>query len=104
MMPGVPVFGVGLRRENSIHGRSDMNRPRISLRHTVFGALFTGSLLFGATQAFARPPGYVPIDVPCNTEDPNAAQMCREACLAADEVHVDGVCYGALDTCICQVW
>lgn len=79
-----------------------MARPRISLRHTVFGALFTGSLLFGATQAFARPPGYVPIEVTCSTRDPASVKLCKDACGA--EGYVDGLCYNALGTCICQVW
>lgn len=77
-----------------------MGSPRISLRHTVFGALFTGSLLFGATQAFARPPGYVSIDVSCSTSDPSSAQLCKDACAA--EEYVDGLCWNG--TCICQVW
>jgi hypothetical protein len=79
-----------------------MKRPRISLRHTVFGALFTGSLLFGATQAFARPPGYDPIPVTCDSKNPASKTLCEEAC--ADRGYVDGLCYGALGTCICQVW
>jgi hypothetical protein len=80
-----------------------MARTRISLRHTVFGALFTGSLLFGATQAFARPPGYVSIEVSCNVNSPGANQYCKEACAAHEEQYVDGLCWGSGD-CICQVW
>jgi hypothetical protein len=77
-----------------------MNRPRISLRHTVFGALFTGSLLFGATQAFARPPGYVSIGVSCSTGSAGANEYCKTAC--AGEGYVDGLCWNG--ACICQVW
>ena len=77
-----------------------MNRPRISLRHTVFGALFTGSLLFGATQAFARPPGYVSIGVSCETGNSASREFCRQACAA--EEYVDGLCWNG--ACICQVW
>jgi hypothetical protein len=79
-----------------------MARPRISLRHTVFGALFAGCLLFGAAQAFAAPPGYDPIPVSCDSRNPASAQLCKDACGA--EGYVDGLCYGALGTCICQVW
>jgi hypothetical protein len=80
-----------------------MNRPRISLRHTVFGALFTGSLLFGATQAFARPPGYVSIEVSCNVNNAGSNQYCKEACAAQEEQYVDGLCWSS-GACICQVW
>lgn len=78
-----------------------MKRPRISLRHTLFGALFAGCLLFGATQAFARPPGYVSIDTTCNNSDPNSDDLCKAACGA--EGYVDGQCYST-GNCICQVW
>jgi hypothetical protein len=78
-----------------------MARPRITLRHTAFAAVFTGSLLFGAAQAFARPPGYVPIDTVCDTRDPGSAQLCKDACGA--EGYIDGQCY-SIGTCICQVW
>jgi hypothetical protein len=78
-----------------------MARPRISLRHAVFGALFAGSLLFGATQAFARPPGYVSIDVACSTSAPGSNQFCKDACGA--EGYVDGLCWSS-GACICQVW
>jgi hypothetical protein len=81
-----------------------MARTHISLRQTVFGALFTGCLLFGATQAFARPPGYVPIEVACSTSDPGSTQLCKDACAAEVEESSDGLCYSALGTCICQVW
>jgi hypothetical protein len=80
-----------------------MNRPRISLRHTVFGALFTGALLFGATQAFARPPGYVSIEVSCSQESPGANEFCKAACAAQEEQYVDGRCWST-GVCICQVW
>ena len=80
-----------------------MNRPRISLRRTLFGALTAGCLLFGATQAFARPPGYVPLDdVICTTTDPASVQRCKDACGA--EGYVDGICQTEVDRCICQVW
>jgi hypothetical protein len=78
-----------------------MKRTSISLRHTMFGALFTGCLLFGATQAFARPPGYVSIDLACNPSDPGSDQFCKEACAA--EEYVDGLCWSS-GGCICQVW
>jgi hypothetical protein len=77
-----------------------MDRPRISLRHTVFGALFAGCLLFGAAQAFAAPPGYVSIEVSCVSGSPGSAQLCKDACGA--EGYVDGQCWNG--TCICQVW
>jgi hypothetical protein len=77
-----------------------MARPRISVRHTVFAAVFTGSLLFGAAQAFARPPGYVSIGVSCDTRSPGSAQLCKDACGA--EGYVDGLCWNG--SCICQVW
>ena len=80
-----------------------MKRPRISLRHTVFGALFTGCLLFGATQAFARPPGYVSIDLACNPNISSEDQRCKEACAAEPEQYVDGMCWSS-GGCICQVW
>ncbi len=80
-----------------------MNGPRISLRRTPFGALFAGCLLFGATQAFARPPGYVSIDVACNVESPGADQFCKDACAAHEEQYVDGRCWSS-GACICQVW
>ncbi len=79
-----------------------MGRPRISLRHTLFGALFAGCLLFGGAQAFAAPPGYEPIPVACDSRDPASEQLCKDAC--AKEGYVDGQCYNALGTCICQVW
>ncbi len=80
-----------------------MNRPRISLRPNVFGALTAASLLFGASQAFARPPGYVPLDdVTCSTADPASVQQCRRAC--ADEGYVDGLCSAEIDRCVCQAW
>lgn len=78
-----------------------MTRPRISPRQFLFGTLFTGSLLFGATQAFARPPGYEPIPVACDTRDPGSRTLCENAC--AERGYVDGLCY-SIGTCICQVW
>lgn len=78
-----------------------MGRPRIPPRRTLFGALVAGSLLFGATQAFARPPGYVSIDVACSTSTPGANQFCKDACAA--EEYVDGLCWSS-GACICQVW
>ncbi len=80
-----------------------MNRLNLSLRHGVFGALFTGALLFGATQAFARPPGYVSIDTTCNSASPGANEYCRAACAAEEEQYVDGRCWST-GYCICQVW
>ena len=77
-----------------------MNRPRITLRTSVFSALITGGLLFGAAQAFARPPGYVSIGLACSTGSAGSAQYCKDAC--AREGYVDGLCWNG--GCICQVW
>jgi hypothetical protein len=60
-----------------------MSRSPSRLRHTLFGALFTGCLAFGSAQAFATPQQVgVPIPVSCNPYDKFSAELCSEACAA----------------------
>lgn len=61
-----------------------MSRSPSRLRHTLFGALFTGCLAFGSAQAFAAPQARVDIGVACNPYgDDHGLDYCGGTCYEA---------------------
>lgn len=62
-----------------------MIRSRIPLPHTLFGALFAASLVFGSVQAFATPQARVGIGVTCNfySLPDHDLDYCGSACYEA---------------------
>ena len=70
-----------------------------NLRHTLFGVLFAGCMLFGSAQAFAIPQARVGIPVACDRYDSTAFEYCTAECV--ERGYDYGVC-GINGYCDCR--
>jgi len=76
-----------------------MAHSRLAVRWVLFGGLVTGSIGFGALQAFAQA-GDPAHGSYCNSSDPLANTQCNARCTKLDGA-TSGYCEVMLQSCVC---